>query len=235
MTRSRHINKPRLFWTQDQLALLREHYPDTRTADLVTLIGRDERAIYAKAAELGIKKSAAFNGSPASGRTNGRQGIGSRFTKGQQAWNKGTQFIAGGRSAETRFKKGQMSGAAQHNYVPIGSLRVKADGYLERKITDDQTIAPARRWVGVHRLIWIDANGPVPDRHVVVFKPGLRSTVLEEITLDKVELISRIDLMKRNSYHNNYPKEVGQLIQLRGAVNRKINRRIKNERAATTE
>jgi len=31
--------------------------------------------------------------------------------------------------------------------------------------------------------------------------------------------------MRRNSYHTRYPKEVAQLIQLKGALNRKINRR----------
>lgn len=233
MTKSRHINQPRIAWTKNQLNLLREKYPDSRTADLVTLIGRDERSIYAKAADLGIKKSAAFNASPASGRANGRQGTGTRFVKGQSAWNEGQHYQPGGRCAETQFKKGQMSGAAQHNYVPIGSLRVTKDGYLERKITDDQTIAPARRWVGVHRMVWIEANGKVPQGHVVVFKPGMRTASLEEITPGKVELVTRAELMKRNSYHNNYPKEIGLLIQLKGAVNRKINRRLKDERSTT--
>lgn len=31
--------------------------------------------------------------------------------------------------------------------------------------------------------------------------------------------------MRRNSYHTNYPKDVQLLIQLRGAVNRQINKR----------
>lgn len=225
MTKSRNINKPRSAWTKDQLALLRENYPDTRTADLVTLIGRPERSIYAKAAELRIKKSDAFNASPASGRTNGRQGIGSRFVKGWRAWNEGSHYQPGGRCAETQFKKGHKG----NDEAPLGALRVNCDGYLERK-TSMTVNPPARRWVAMHRLVWIAANGPVPDGHVVVFKRGMRSAVLAEITLDKVDLVTRVELMKRNTLHN-YPKEIAQLIQLRGAVNRKINRRLKNERA----
>jgi hypothetical protein len=39
--------------------------------------------------------------------------------------------------------------------------------------------------------------------------------------------MSRAESMRRNSYHN-YPKELAQLIQLRGALNRKINASIKD-------
>ena len=38
-------------------------------------------------------------------------------------------------------------------------------------------------------------------------------------------LMTRAELMKRNSYHNRYPKEVARLVQLRGAVTRQINKR----------
>jgi hypothetical protein len=47
------------------------------------------------------------------------------------------------------------------------------------------------------------------------------------ITLGRLELISRAENMRRNSYHTRYPKEVAQLIQLRGALNRQINKRLK--------
>lgn len=93
-----------------------------------------------------------------------------RFVKGGTPFNKGVKgWQAGGRSAETRFKKGCMLGAAQHNYVPIGTTRVTKDGYIERKVTDDPNLVPARRWVAEHRLIWEAANGPIPAGHVVVF------------------------------------------------------------------
>lgn len=229
MTKSRHINAQRIQWTPEQEHSLRERYPHERTADIALSLGIPLAKVYAKAAWLGLQKSAEFMASPASGRTSGRQGVGAehRFKSGQQPWNKDTHYTAGGRSAETRFKKGQMSGAAQHNYVPIGSLRISKDGYLERKITDDPALVPARRWVGVHRLVWVEANGPLPDGRIVVFKPGMRTAVLDEITPERLELLSRAELMKRNTYHN-YPKEIAQLIQLHGAVQRKINRRMKD-------
>lgn len=148
-----------------------------------------------------------------------------RFQPGQPPANKGLRRPgwAPGRMASTQFKKGQMAGAAQRNYQPIGTERISKDGYLERKVTDDHPV-PARRWVGVHRLVWEAANGPIPPGHAVAFREGKRTAVAEEITVDRLELVSRVELMRRNSYHNNYPKEVAQLIQLKGALNRKINR-----------
>ena len=122
----------------------------------------------------------------------------------------------------TQFKKGSMSGAAQHNYVPIGSYRLSKDGYLEQKTNDDHPV-PARRWVAVHRLVWEAANGPIPEGHVVGFLPGRRSNVLEKITLDALELISRGELARRNHPRSRDP-DLAKLVQLKGAITRQVNR-----------
>lgn len=91
-------------------------------------------------------------------------------------------FIKGGDDPRTyrgprmpnsgQFQKGALNGAAARNYQPIGSLRWSKEGYLERKVTDDPSLWPARRWVGEHRLMWEQAHGPIPDGHVVVFLDG---------------------------------------------------------------
>ncbi len=60
--------------------------------------------------------------------------------------------------------------------------------------------------------------------HAVAFKDGNK----QNIALDNLELVSRADLMKRNSYHN-YGKEIAQLVQLKGAVTRQINKRERNQ------
>lgn len=224
MTKSRGLRAPRLYWTPDQIELLREHYPDKLTADLIDLIGRDLHSIYAKASELGIKKSAAFLASPAAGRTNGRQGIGTRFEKGHQTWNAGTHYVAGGRSAETRFKKG----SRPVNWMPIGSERLSKEGYLQRKMTN--TGITRRDYVPVHHIVWIEHNGPIPQGHRIIFKDSNK----QNIVIENLDCISLADNMRRNSLHN-YPKPIAQLIQLRGAINRKINRRLKDEQPATTD
>jgi len=230
MTKSRGLVK-RVPWTAADDAILRARYPHENTREVAASLGRPASATYQRAAKLGLSKTEAFYTSDRSGRVQrGKQDPRMRstqFKKGTTPPNKGLRRpgYAPGRMAETQFKKGAMTGAAQHNYLPIGSERISKDGYLERKVTDDPTLTPARRWIAVHRLVWSEANGPVPPSHAVTFRPGRRTTESASITLDALELVSRRQLMLRNSYHTNYPKEVAQLIQLKGALQRKINRR----------
>ena len=56
------------------------------------------------------------------------------------------------------------------------------------------------------------AHGPVPDGHIVPFKPGMATTVAEQITVDRLELYSRAANMAQNSIHN-YPLPVKALIR----------------------
>ncbi|HZX82156.1 MAG TPA: hypothetical protein VFF19_01235 [Reyranella sp.] len=209
---------------------MRRYYPDELAVDVAARLGRSLSTVYQKAVKLGIGKSDAFKASETSGRVaRGRQNpnmIASRFQLGQPAWNKGTKGIVGVQEAcrATQFKKGEMSGAAQHNYVPIGTLRISKDGYLERKVTDDPSLVPTRRWTAVHRLMWEATNGPIPTGHALVFKPGRKTTEEAAITADSVELVTRAELMRRNSYHTNYPPEVRALVQLKGAIRRQVNR-----------
>lgn len=227
MTKSKHIAKPFHIWTPAELDTLRAMYPDTRTSVIAAQLGIKLSVVYRRAAYMGLRKSDAYyadgsNGRLAPGTAKGRD---TRFQPGLVPWNKGLKgFKAGGRSAETRFKKGEMWGAAQHNYLPIGTLRLSKDGYLERKVTDDRNIAPARRWVGVHRLVWQAAHGPIPKSHAVVFLPGRFTNELEKLTLDRLELITRRELLRRNSYHTNYPTEVRSLVHLKGQITRQVNR-----------
>lgn len=150
------------------------------------------------------------------------------FKPGQIPWNKGIHFEAGGRSHETQFKKGQMSGAAQRKYVPIGTLRISKDGYLERKMTDDPSLMPTRRWTAVHRLVWEAAHGPIPAGHIVVYRKGMKTAVEEEITVDRLECISMAENLRRNGVWRD--QELGKLYQLKGAMMRQVNR-IKKETA----
>ena len=87
----------------------------------------------------------------------------------------------------------------------------------------------SKRWRAVHELVWVAAHGPVPVKHIVVFKPGMCSNVLEEITVDRVECISLAENMRRNTIHN-LPPEIKQVVQLRGVLTRAINKREKHEK-----
>lgn len=216
-------------WSPWEREFLRQHYPGKRTDEVAAALGRSVGQVYQAADRLGLKKSAAYLASDDACRLRrgNNTGAATRFRKGQEAWNKGLHYQPGGCVKETQFKPGRPAHEAR-NYVPIGSHRVSKDGYLERKVTDDPSLAPARRWVAVHRLVWMDAHGPVPAGHAVAFLPGRRTTDAERITLDALELVSRAELMRRNTHHQ-YGPDIGQLVQLRGAITRQINKRAKHE------
>lgn len=224
-------------WTATEDQVLRARYADEQTETIARDLGLGLGRVYQRARKLGLSKSAAFYASDKSKRIQrGKQNpamIASRFPKGHVPANKGLRRPgwAPGRMASTQFRKGEMSGAAQHNYVPIGTEKIdKKRNVLMRKVTDDPSIFPVKRWRPVHVLVWEAAHGPVPDDgHIVVFKKGLKTFVATEITVDRLELVTLAENMRRNSYHNNYPKEVAQLIQLKGALNRKINRLSKEQ------
>jgi hypothetical protein len=222
MTKSRGILRSRRFWTEPELELLRCNYADSRTEDIATAICRPVSSVYQKADALGLRKSDEYLASPAACRLRRGDNVGQahRFEKGAAPWNKGSHYVAGGRSAETRFKPG----SRPHTWAPVGTYRINADGYLDQKVSD--TGYPPRDWVGVHRLVWIDANGPILAGHVVSFKPGRRTTDAAAITLDALEMISRGELARRNHFRN-YGPEFAKVVQLRGAITRQINKRLK--------
>lgn len=197
-------------WPAEDDARLAELYPTHSQAQLAAIFGRTEAAINGRCALLGIRKPAGYINP-------------SQFKKGDMPWNTGISYSAGGRSAETRFKPGNRSGSALDRYQPVGAERLTKDGYLQRKVNDDMPLQ--RRWKMVHVILWEAAHGPLPAAHVVIFKDGDK----RNFAPDNLHCISRAENMRRNSFWTNMPREVAQLVQLRGALVRKINRKQKEE------
>ena len=226
MTKSRNLIAHRAPWSPEREQLMRDFYPNVTAAAIAQALGITTQQVYRKARTMGLQKSEAFLDSMQSGRVErGKQHprlIATRFQPGIQAWNKGTHFVAGGRSAETRFKKGRAPQESR-NYLPIGSLRLSKDGCLERKVTDDQSLYPARRWQSVHRLVWEAAHGPIPQGHMVVFRPGQFTNQVDLLTADRLECITRAQNAERNNLWRTDP-DMMHLYQLKGAIRRQVNR-----------
>lgn len=214
-------------WTAEQDAHLRAHFATSSAVDLAKLWGLGPHQVYKRAHDLGLKKDPNFL-SDLARRTNlaGRGAV-TGFKKGHVPANKGKKMrpevyaIA----QRTMFRKGQKP----HNAAPIGATRVNADGYLDRKVRD--TGYPPRDWEAVHRLVWIEHHGKVPNGKVVCFKPGRRSTVESEITIDALECLTRKESMRRNSVHN-LPAPLKAAIQTKGVLRRMINQRNKRDAEA---
>lgn len=127
--------------------------PKPRTDDLARALDRSYTTVSNKAAKLGLRKSAAYLASPDAHRLDGLKGMGTRIQPGSTPWNKGLPGSTGRQPGcrATQFKKGRPAHTAR-NYLPIGSLRINADGCLKRKPTDDPALVPAasttseKRW-----------------------------------------------------------------------------------------
>lgn len=119
-------------------------------------------------------------------------GINTRFTKGQDSWNKGTKGICAG-GIKTQFKKGQKP----HNYKPVGSERVNADGYIDVKIADPN------KWKAKHRLLWEKENGPIPKGHVIIFGDGNRLNFQQDnlilVSKSQLVILNKNKLIKDNA------------------------------------
>ncbi len=207
-------------WSSDDLALLAALYPHLPTSKVAEKLGRTVCAVNGAAFGAGLKKTA--ERLQDAGRIQAGQQtpamVGSRFKAGHQTWNAGMKGWAAAGTEATRFKPG----CKPQTWKPVGTLRLSKDGYLQRKVTD--TGYSPKDWQSVHSIIWAETHGAVPAGHVVVFKPGKKTTDEAAIHVADLECLSRADLMRRNSYHTNYPPEVAQLVQLRGALTRQINK-----------
>jgi len=202
------IGMSRYVWTAEAVAMLQRLYADTPTDQIAAQIGVTPEQVYHKVQRIGLRKSAAYMASVAAA---------TRFKPGLTPWNKGQKHPSTGRAIDTQFKPGTRSGKALENYQPIGAERLSKDGYLERKIHDGRPFQ--RRWRAVHLLEWEAINGPLPAGHAVVFRDGNK----RNIALDNLELVTRAELMRRNSVYR-HGMEIAQLSMLRGKITKQINR-----------
>lgn len=115
-----------------------------------------------------------------------------RRQKGSIPTNKGQKMSKEryAKSAPTMFKKGNRTGAANINYVPVGHESWRAD-YMYVKVAE-------KKWVQKHRLLWEKHHGPIPAGHLVVFRDGNP----HNIRLDNLELITKKEHCTRNRWGN---------------------------------
>lgn len=216
MTKSKGINRPRHVWTPEQDALLRELYSNTLSKDIALQIGVRLDQVYGRADALGLKKEEGFLSSAISGQfqRGERPSPATQFKPGHKPWSAGKQIGTRGRAAETQFKPG----TKPVNYCPVGTVKVNSEGYQLIKVSD--VGGQWERWKFLHALTWAFREGDVPKNHVIRFRDGNRLNC----NIENLECVTREQAAKDRL---TYPKELRQLIALRGAITRQINKRIK--------
>lgn len=115
-----------------------------------------------------------------------RRSPSTEYKKGNISWNKGRKGVC--YSPETMFKPGHKS----HNTAPIGTVLMRSDGYIYKKIAE---VKPSRKgWKQLHRIIWEENYGEVPADMRIVFIDQDRTN----ITVDNLALASKGDLAQMN-------------------------------------
>jgi hypothetical protein len=208
-------------WTAAEDRVLRAQYPNLKTAELAKRFGATILSTYQRAHKIGARKSDEYlaRKMEIEAALLRRVGMAGRFQPGHPPANKGLKRPgwSPGCMAETQFKKGRRS----RNYLPVGTIRADSDGWLRRKIAEGLGgFGNGRVWEFIHRGVWEDAHGPIPKGYAVVFKDKDRT----HVALDNLELVSRGELMLRNTIHN-LPPALKQVIMLTGALKRKIRNR----------
>jgi hypothetical protein len=191
-------------------------YPHVKTLEIAELLDRTSLSVYQAANKLGLRKTEEFQRQllVEEGDRLRIVGVRSRFPKGHPPANKGLRRpgFGPGRMKQTQFKKG----GRPHTWRPVGSQRT-VDGYLYTKISDVRYVPWTQNWKPTHVLLWEKHRGPIPRRHALVFINGDRT----DIRLDNLILISRAELMRRNSIHN-LPPEIKGVITVLGQLKRRI-------------
>lgn len=89
------------------------------------------------------------------------------------------------RVRSAQFKKGDRP----MNEMPIGAVVTNSQGYLIRK--KQMEGGQWDRWEFLHRAVWEEHNGPVPEGMIVIFKDGNR----QNCDLGNLMLVSRGELV----------------------------------------
>lgn len=193
--------------TRAQIELIAKLYPDHTNSELAAQFNLPLYSVKNLATRLGLRKTSEHM------QTTAKR---SQFKKGHATWNKGKPHPAHPNTVKHQFKKG----SRPHNWQPIGSIRSN-DGYLEKKITD--TGSTLHDYQALHHIAWIEAYGPIPDDHCVIFRDGNR----ENFEPENLECISRAELMRRNTIYNYPPDVVSSIRALAGF--KRIIRKVQND------
>jgi hypothetical protein len=208
-------------WTDADDWMIRGYFPHVSTKEIAARLQHPVSSTGQRANKAGIRKTQIYLNSPDACRLRRGDNVGAanRFQKGTVPPNKGLRrpgwSIGRGRMRETQFRKGSQP----HNTMPMWSFRL-VDGYLMVK-TGAPTPKPTTGWEYVHKLIWERWNGPLPDWRIA--RLWWRDRDRSNCSLSNLELVTAQEHMARTTIHN-LPSPLKEVIQLKGALKRRIGR-----------
>lgn len=91
--------------------------------------------------------------------------------------------------------EGRKQCSKSSHWRPVGSEMVDNHGYIQIKMNDDYGDRRVR-WKMKHVVVWEQHHGPVPKKHVVIFRDGDRSNC----DIGNLLLVSRDELLGMNRH-----------------------------------
>lgn len=189
-------------------------YPYIPAQVLGDYLGLTVSQVYNRTYKRGIKKDPKVKQQMAK-RLFLKAGNQTRFKKGSKSWNEGKKCpnLLLTNAAKTMFKPGNKP----HNTKEDNAMSIRTDTsgrkYYYSKLADS-------KWVLTHRLIWEQAHGPIPAKHIVRFIDG--NTM--NLQLSNLECIPMGENATRNTIHR-FPDDLKKVIRLKA----KLNKHIKNK------
>lgn len=161
----------RLF-TQEQIEWIKENYKTLSAKEITKPFNEKfNRSVTWEQIRTFVKNN---------GIKSGRTG---QFEKGAVSWNAGTKGVMKPNSGS--FKKGDKPA----NQRRLGDERIcSKDGYVLIKVNQTNPYTGEPTWFRLkHRVIWEEANGPVPDGMAIIFKDGNKLNC----TLENLDIVGR--------------------------------------------
>ncbi len=184
---------------------IRVHHDGVGAAEMARQLNERFGAVYTASQIIAYYKNHHF-----------RSGNDTRFKVGHTPANKGKHVTVTDGMRRTMFKPGSVP----HTKEPIGT-RVERMGYIWQKI------GPGKRdWRQLHRIVWEEANGPVPEGMVLIFLDGDH----HHIELSNLKLVSKSvhQILNVKKWRRADP-ELTETYATIAELKTIINRRTKNE------
>jgi hypothetical protein len=165
----------RRYWTIKEQQFVKSFYAEKGPKWIAQRIDRTVSAVQQYANKMGLKYKGPVG-----------------FRPGSTPWNKGLKGFKPHNSTKGYFKPGNLPATTK----PAGKPYKRKDHGKEYYF-----IRPKghRRATMLHVYLWEQANGPVPEGHICVFKDG--NTL--NCTLENIECITRAENMRRNHGKTN--------------------------------
>lgn len=175
--------KAKIRLTHEDVIKILDRFPDEKAETIAKDYGVHVQTIYKTAQRYNVKKSEAFLRSPESGRMQKGQCLSPRtqFKKGHIPCFKGRKLP---------YKPGHLwkKGNKPHNAGTDGEIRWRQNpGYYFIRIAENN-------WVFLHRFLYEQQHGKIPDGYNVIFKDGDRRNCV----LENLDCVTHKELLELN-------------------------------------